>query len=230
MNHNLNCCTYFFDEENEIYIRPEALLNLINACPSSSCCEKLDKDLQDESVTHITNKYEEFQTKVRDGHLGNTAQFWISFMDNSKLIFLLTQAVKINNRKLFHKCNGQWPISSFPMSKITQGEFYFHFFEIPLDNVKILKQHSWGKTINRYYDKKSRLIYNFFFLRYLSWFEVYLTNLELTHLGAMDLIDSAVLDAARSLIPGSLCDIDRTMERLFTKFAKESVPLFLLFW
>ena len=102
----LNCCTYFFDEENETEIHPQALLNLINACSSSSCCEQLDEDLPDESVTHITNKYEEFQTKVRDGHLGNTAQFWIFFMDNSKLIFLLTHAVKKNNRKLFHMCNG----------------------------------------------------------------------------------------------------------------------------
>ena len=82
----LNCCTYFFDEENETEIHPQALLNHF--------------------TNHITNKYEEFQTKVRDGHLGNTAQFWIFFMDNSKLIFLLTHAVKINNRKLFHMCNG----------------------------------------------------------------------------------------------------------------------------
>ena len=62
-----------FAEENNIEIRPEALLDLLNACSSSSCREQLDKTLQDESVTHIINKYEEFQTKVQDGHIGKTA-------------------------------------------------------------------------------------------------------------------------------------------------------------
>ena len=51
---------------------------------------------------------------------------------------------------------------------------------------------------------------------------MYLTNLESTHLGAMNLIDSCVLGAARTLIPGSLCDINRTMEETFMKFAKGS--------
>ena len=49
-----------------------------------------------------------------------------------------------------------------------------------------------------------------------------MTNLELTYPGAMDLIDSGVLGAASTLIPGSLCDIDRTMEETFMKFAKGS--------
>ena len=51
---------------------------------------------------------------------------------------------------------------------------------------------------------------------------MYLTNLELTHAGAMDVIDSGVRGAARTLIPGSLCDIERTMEETFIKFAKGS--------
>ena len=49
-----------------------------------------------------------------------------------------------------------------------------------------------------------------------------MTNLELTYPGAVDLIDSSVLGAARTLIPGSLCDINRTMEETFMKFAKGS--------
>ena len=49
-----------------------------------------------------------------------------------------------------------------------------------------------------------------------------MTNLELTHAGAMNVIDSGVLGAARTLIPGSLCDIERTMEETFIKFAKGS--------
>ena len=49
-----------FAKENNIEMRPEALLNLINACSFSSCREELDKALQDKSANHITNKYEGF--------------------------------------------------------------------------------------------------------------------------------------------------------------------------
>ena len=31
----------------------------------------------------------------------------MSFMDNAKLVFMLTYAVKTNNRKLLHKCNDE---------------------------------------------------------------------------------------------------------------------------
>ena len=49
-----------------------------------------------------------------------------------------------------------------------------------------------------------------------------MTDLELRHPGGMDLIDSGILGAARTLIPESLCDIDRAMEETFMKFAKGS--------
>ena len=47
-------------------------------------------------------------------------------------------------------------------------------------------------------------------------------NLELTHPGATELIGKGVIGAARSLIPGSLSAVDRTMEETFMKFAKGS--------
>ena len=48
-----------------------------------------------------------FQERVRKGHLRKTFKFWVTFMDNAKLVFMLIYAVKTNNRKLFHKCNGK---------------------------------------------------------------------------------------------------------------------------
>ena len=60
------------------------------------------------------------------------------------------------------------------------------------------------------------------YFRYLTRSEVFLTNLELTHPGATDLIDKGVIGAARSMIPGSLSAIDQTMEEIFIKFAKGS--------
>ena len=63
---------------------------------------------------------------------------------------------------------------------------------------------------------------SFFIYRYLTWFEAFMTNLELSHPGAMELIDCGVLAVARSLIPGSLSAVDKTMEETFMKFAKSS--------
>ena len=67
---------------------------------------------------------------------------------------------------------------------------------------------------------KSYIFITHLFDRYLAWLETFLTNLELTHPGAIDLINKGVLGAARSLIPGSLSDIDRTMEETFMKYSK----------
>ena len=58
--------------------------------------------------------------------------------------------------------------------------------------------------------------------RYLAWFEMFMTNLELTHPGATDLIDRGVIGAARSMIPGALSAVDKTMEETFMKFSKGS--------
>ena len=47
------------------------------------------------------------------------------------------------------------------------------------------------------------------YTRYLKWFEAFITNLELTHSRAMELIDNGVLGSARSLIPDSLCTVEK---------------------
>ena len=96
-----------FMEEHEIEIEPEALLNVIKECSSGSCRAQLDTALHDESVAKMIEMYEEYQDKVRGGHLGKTAMYWMSITDRAKLLFLLTHAVKTNNRPLFHKCNGE---------------------------------------------------------------------------------------------------------------------------
>ena len=49
-----------------------------------------------------------------------------------------------------------------------------------------------------------------------------MTNLELTHPGAGDLIDKGVIGAARSMISGSFSAVDQTMEEMLIKFAKGS--------
>ena len=47
-----------------------------------------------------------YEEKVCAGHLGKTATFWLSVIDNTRLVLMLLYSVKTNNLALFHKCNG----------------------------------------------------------------------------------------------------------------------------
>ena len=59
------------------------------------------------STNRIIKIYEDFPEKVRLGLLEKTERFWISFFNDVKLVFMLIFSVKSNNKKLFHKCNGE---------------------------------------------------------------------------------------------------------------------------
>ena len=54
----------------------------------------------------------------------------------------------------------------------------------------------------------------------LHWFDVFLTNLEKSHPGGKELLQKGAISVARSLIPGNLCAVDKTMEEVFMRFAK----------
>jgi len=56
--------------------------------------------------------------------------------------------------------------------------------------------------------------------RYLSWFDVFLTNIEASHPGAAQLLEKGAMSVARSLVPGNRCAVDKTTEETFMKFAK----------
>ncbi|KAF3859040.1 hypothetical protein F7725_021439, partial [Dissostichus mawsoni] len=49
-----------------------------------------------------------------------------------------------------------------------------------------------------------------------------LTNIDLSHPGALDYIKLGAIAVARSLIPGALAAVDKTMEETFMRFAKTS--------
>lgn len=61
-----------------------------------------------------------------------------------------------------------------------------------------------------------------FINRYLVWLEAHLTNLEQTHPGAMDLLTKGAIAVARSIMPGALSAVDKTMEETFMRFAKSA--------
>ncbi len=49
---------------------------------------------------------------------------------------------------------------------------------------------------------------------------MFLNNIDQSHPGAKDLLKKGGIAVARSLIPGALSAVDKTMEETFMKFAK----------
>lgn len=92
-----------YNEDENVEIVPEAVLVLINSCER----EQLDHTLADQSTRQMLDGYIKYQQKVRQGHLGKTATFWLSVMDHCRLVFMMLHAVKTNNVQLFHKCNAE---------------------------------------------------------------------------------------------------------------------------
>ena len=61
----------------------------------------------DSATTELIQAYLEFEDNVRQGHLGKTAVYWMSVIDQAHLLFMLQHAVKTNDLLLFHHCNGE---------------------------------------------------------------------------------------------------------------------------
>ena len=78
-----------FVETTKTEIRPQALLDTILTCNSQS----IDSALNNESTNRLIQVYAEFQKQVRQGHLGKTGRFWISFMDK---VILYTELLSQN--------------------------------------------------------------------------------------------------------------------------------------
>jgi hypothetical protein len=58
------------------------------------------------------------------------------------------------------------------------------------------------------------------YARYLSFFSVFIANLDTSHPGATDLLRRGAISVARSFIPGNRCQVDKTMEETFMKHEK----------
>ena len=56
--------------------------------------------------------------------------------------------------------------------------------------------------------------------RYLTFFSMFLANIDFTHPGAVDDIKCGVISVARSFIAGNRCSVDKTMEETFMRSAK----------
>ncbi|KAK6184936.1 hypothetical protein SNE40_007284 [Patella caerulea] len=58
------------------------------------------------------------------------------------------------------------------------------------------------------------------YARYLTFFSMYMANIESSHPGSLELLKRGAISVARSFVPGSRCDVDKTIEETFMKHAK----------
>ena len=58
------------------------------------------------------------------------------------------------------------------------------------------------------------------YARYLTYFGVFLANIDVSHPGAVDLLRRGAISVARSFVSGNRCDVDKTMEETFMKHTK----------
>ena len=66
--------------------------------------EHLMTAVQDDYLNEIARDFLTFESSDADGILRPTTQFWLSFVNHDKWVFMLTYAVKTNNGSLHHKC------------------------------------------------------------------------------------------------------------------------------
>ncbi|MES9950704.1 MAG: hypothetical protein ABW118_17235 [Candidatus Thiodiazotropha sp.] len=62
--------------------------------------DTLQEMKENEDLCSYFARYKQFKQSVRDGHLGKTAQFWLSYMDIVWLILTLIKATKMNDLQL----------------------------------------------------------------------------------------------------------------------------------
>ena len=78
----------------------ELLKSLVDEPDNAS----FESALNNEDISSYVDAYAKFRHDARTGHLGKTAQLWVSYMDHIWLILQLTKAVKTNNFLLYARC------------------------------------------------------------------------------------------------------------------------------
>ena len=99
----------------QVYLEDENADEIFSSLPSQSSLmlknlvenpsqDNLDAAMSEDSISQTVRGYEEFRERVATGHLGKTAQFWLSYMEHIHLVLSLLDAVKTNNFPLYAEC------------------------------------------------------------------------------------------------------------------------------
>jgi len=76
-------------------------LEKLQSLAESSSQDTLEAVSTDLSIDRILAAYAEFRRKTTNGHLGKTAQLWLSYVDHIRLVLFLLEAVTTNNFLLY---------------------------------------------------------------------------------------------------------------------------------
>jgi hypothetical protein len=58
------------------------------------------------------------------------------------------------------------------------------------------------------------------YARYLTFFSVFLANIEISHPGATDFLKWGAIIVVRYFVPGNRCPVEKTIEETFLKHSK----------
>ena len=97
----------FHERENEDSLfasLPEETRDKIDNLKLSQSKHAMGELMSDNLFLAYIRKYMVFKKSARDGAVGKTAQFWMSYMDHILLVLALIRAVKTNAFKLYAEC------------------------------------------------------------------------------------------------------------------------------
>jgi hypothetical protein len=142
-------------EERPMMGLPDDSFELLKTLVDEPDNTSFDSALNNKNISYYIDAYAKFRHDARTGHLGKTAQLWVSYIDHIWLVLQLTKAVKTNNFLLYARCI------------LLMCDLFFSF----------------GRQN---------------YARYLTFFSVFLANLEISHPGATDLLKRSSTSVAIS--------------------------------
>jgi hypothetical protein len=142
-------------EERPMMGLPDDSFELLKTLVDEPDNTSFDSALNNKNISYYIDAYAKFRHDARTGHLGKTAQLWVSYIDHIWLVLQLTKAVKTNNFLLYARC------------LLLMCDLFFSF----------------GRQN---------------YARYLTFFSVFLANLEISHPGATDLLKRSSTSVAIS--------------------------------
>ena len=92
--------------------------------------------MENEEVSKFINRFMTFQKYVKEGYLGKTAQFWMSYMEHVELILSLNCAVKTNNFALYGHSLRAMPSLFFTYGGQNYAR-YITYFGVSIANLDI---------------------------------------------------------------------------------------------
>ena len=163
-------------------------------------------------LEYINYTGSELLPKTPQSELRRTVNYFLTNRDKESLEIVI-------NKPTFVECLEKYSVFRTGVSRDSLGKTV-QFWLSYADHVWLVLSLNLAVKTNHYFLYGSSLFQmaDLFFsfdgqnyARYLTFFSVFLTNIEETHPGATDLLKMAAISVARSFVPVSLCPVDKTI-------------------